>query len=209
MGSSTETQSEVIMSNSLTNPLQGLIARAAQTLPATTGAVEPYAERLRRINSGRTLILADVSGSMESPAWGGRSKHTVLRDAIAATMRPEHELIAFNDAGVLLSSAADLPPPRGNTALHLALHAAIARDPGRILVVSDGEPDDEKAALAAAAKFPGVIDVLYIGPDANTAAMRFLRALAKTGHGQYHGSDIARAGQPALAHTMHQLLLGK
>lgn len=196
------------MPNDLVNPLQGLIAKAAKELPAHTGAVEPYFERLRRIPRGRTVILADVSGSMESTAWGGRTKHAVLREAINLTMQRErHELIAFAGAPQLLASANDLPAPGGSTALHLALQSAIARDPGRILVVSDGEPDNEQAALTVASTFAGVVDVLYIGPDANAAAMAFLRRLAQAGHGRFHGTDIARAGQPALSHTMQQLLL--
>ena len=78
------------MSNLPANPLQSLIGRAAQELPATTGAVEPYYERLRRIGGRDTVVLADVSGSMAAPAWGGRTKHSVLRDALAATMRAAH-----------------------------------------------------------------------------------------------------------------------
>lgn len=196
------------MSKSLVNPLQSIVAAAAKTLPATTGAVEPYFERLRRINDGSTVILADVSGSMESPAWGGRSKYEVLKDAMVQTAsRRGCELIAFSSTVYPVCSPADLPAPGGGTALHYALQAAADRKPGRILVVSDGEPDSESAALSAAASFDGVIDVLYIGPDSNSLAMRFLRALAKAGHGRYHGSDISKAGQPALAHTVQQLLL--
>ena len=196
------------MKNQLTNPLQGLIAKAATNLPQRTGIVNRAHERITRINSRPTVVLADVSGSMASPAWSGRTKHSVLRDAIAATAQAgRHELMAFAGGVTPSISAAELPPPGGGTALHLALQAAIGRDPGRILVISDGEPDDEQAALAAATQFGGVVDVLYIGPDANAAAMAFLRRLARAGHGQYQGSDIARAGQPALSQTMQQMLL--
>lgn len=197
------------MTRQLANPLQGLITKAAATLPATTGAVAGYQQRLHRIGGNtRTVILADVSGSMKAPAWGGRTKHEILREAIAGSMQPgTHELIAFSDRAILLRDAGQLPPPGGNTALHRGLQAAVQRAPGRILVISDGEPDKEDEALAVASVFPGVIDVLYIGPDANVAAMRFLQALATAGYGRYHGSDIARAGQPALAHTVRQFLL--
>lgn len=196
------------MSTLPANPLQSLIKSAATTLPATTGAVEPYAERLRRIRNRDTVVLADVSGSMDSPAWGGRTKHAVLREAIDDTMRRvAHRTFAFSSDVREITSAADLPPAGGHTALHRAIDRAGELRPGRILVVSDGEPDDETAALAAARAFDGVIDVLYIGPDSNAAAMAFLRRLSEVGHGRYQGSDIARAGQPALAHTLQQLLL--
>lgn len=51
--------------------------------------------------------------------------------------------------------------PNGSTAMHIGLRAAIAQRRGRILVVSDGEPDDEASALAAASDYLGTIDVLY------------------------------------------------
>ncbi|MFG0229454.1 vWA domain-containing protein [Achromobacter sp. 413638] len=194
------------MKNQLANPLQGLIAKAAG-LPRHTGEVARSQERIARVNNRPTVVLADVSGSMESPAWGGRTKHAVLREAIAQTLLSDrHELMAFAGHVTPLSSAENLPQPGGSTALDRALLAAIQRAPGRILVISDGEPNDEDAALAAAAQFGGVIDVLYIGPDSNAAAMRFLQRLALAGHGRYHGSDIARAGQPALVNTIQMLL---
>ena len=197
------------MKNQLINPLQRLIAKASTDLAKQTGAVAQAQERITRINNRPSVVLADVSGSMASTAWGGRTKHAVLREAIAATLQNgRHELIAFSDRVTPVSSAASLPEAVGGTALHLALSAAIERDPGRILVISDGEPDNEDAALATAARFKGVIDVLYIGPDSNAAAMRFLHRLALAGHGRFHGSDISRAGQPALAHSI-QLLLPK
>lgn len=195
------------MKNQLANPLQNLIGKASATLPARTGAVAAAQDRINRVSNGRTVVLADVSGSMASPAWGGRSKHDILAEAIAATATG-HEVLAFAARVTLVTESAALPLPGGGTALHLALRVAHERRPGRILVISDGEPDDPSAALAAAAAFPGVIDVLYIGPDSNAAAMRFLRSLAQAGHGRYEGSDIARAGQPALAHTMRRLIGG-
>ena len=193
----------------VTNPLQGLIAKASVSLPQKTGAVQRAQERIDRVSGGSTAVLADVSGSMASPAWGGRSKHSLLRDAITSTFRPgQHELLAFSSRVQRLTNPAMLPEPGGGTALHLALQGALELNPGRILLISDGEPDDESAALAVATRFPGVIDVLYIGPDSNAAAMRFLRTLAMAGHGRYHGSDIARVGQPSLTNTIQHLLAG-
>ncbi|OBY87037.1 vWA domain-containing protein [Delftia sp. JD2] len=193
------------MTRQLVNPLQSLIGKAKASLPQHTGTVAKAHDRMTRLGSGQTVVLADVSGSMDSLAWGGRSKHSLLGEAIAATAAG-HEVLAFAEDVTPVPNASSLPPASGSTALHLALNAARERNPGRILVISDGEPDDEVAALAAAKAFPGVIDVLYIGPDSNAAAMRFLRSLAQAGHGRYEGSDIARAGQPALAHTVQRLI---
>lgn len=192
------------MSN-ITNPLQALINTAAQTLPARTGVVAQHAERARR--ASRTAVLADVSGSMSSQAWGGRSKHEVLREALSAIDPGRHDLVAFSETAARIADAGDLPVPSGGTALDRGLEEAMRDGPGRILVISDGQPDDELAALAVARQFDGTIDVLYIGPDSDVMAMRFLEQLARCGRGQYHGSDIARATAPALVSTVRTLLL--
>lgn len=195
------------MGTSVINPLQGLINQVAATTPRDTGATRAAAARAEyaRTYPG-TAILADVSGSMAAPAWGGHSKCHVLRDAIRASLRGDSVLVAFSSSARVIPAATDLPEPNGSTAMHIGLRAAIAQRRGRILVVSDGEPDDEASALAAASDYLGTIDVLYIGPDSNAAAMAFLQRLARTGHGRYHGSDISRAGQPALTHTVRGLL---
>jgi hypothetical protein len=196
------------MANLPANPLQSLISAASRSLPKHTGLVDSATDRINRLgNSEGSVILADVSGSMEAPAWGGRSKHEVLRDALAEVMRaPANLLVAFSTSARVLQGVDQLPAPRGSTALHIGLRAAMAQDKARILAISDGEPNDEAAALAEAADFGGVIDVLYIGPDSNAAAMGFLRRLARAGHGRFHGSDISKAGQPALTTTVRGLL---
>ena len=110
------------MKNQLINPLQGLISKASTTLAKQTGHVAQAQERITRIKNRPSVVLADVSGSMASPAWGGRTKHAVLREAIAATLQAgKHELLAFSDRVTSVTSAASLPPADGGTALHLAL----------------------------------------------------------------------------------------
>lgn len=188
------------MTNALANPLQGLLAQASRNLPARTGAVEVFAERLHRV--GPQILLADVSGSMSEPAWSGRRKIDVLREAVAGVTG--HRLMTFaTEAGE--AGNAGIPEPAGGTALHLGLAAAARHQPRATLVVSDGQPDDEDAALRAAERLTGVIHVLYIGPESNVAAIGFMRRLARAGAGTYQGADLQRP-QPALQHTMQALL---
>jgi hypothetical protein len=154
---------------------------------------------------GPAVIVADVSGSMDSAAWGGKRKIDILRAAVAEIMSgfPSPRLIAFS-GGVL--DIERLPEPSGGTALHLALTYATRYRPGSTLVISDGQPDDETKALASAEALPGRIDTLYVGPDADKAAINFMARLARLGCGQSSRADLARA-QPQLASTMRQLLL--
>lgn len=192
------------MGRDLTNPLQGLIKQAGSKLPENTGRTGKFAERLRA--QGPRLLIADVSGSMASPAWSGRSKAEVLGEAVAdlMTARPAPHLIAFSSTfhdGVMV-----LPSPSGGTALHLALACAVRYRPGATLVISDGQPDSEGHALAQAECLTGRIDTLYIGPDSDRAAMDFMRRLARAGCGRDMRADLERP-QPQLGATMRTLLL--
>ncbi|USR37574.1 VWA domain-containing protein [Ectopseudomonas hydrolytica] len=197
------------MSKQLSNPLQALIRKSASTLPTNTGNVARYEERLNR-TEGPRIIVADLSGSMESPAWGQRRKLDLLREAVDGILANALEpmrLIAF--AGAPVDGINQLPSNSldGGTALHLALDCAATHKPLATLVISDGQPDNEELALAAARRLPGRIDVLYIGPDVEQSAIQFMRRLAQLGCGNYAANDVAKAGQPALLQSIRQLLL--
>lgn len=176
-------------SKALSNPLQSIIKKAASTLPTTTGKVAVQQGRIDR-RRGQTVILADISGSMESAAGDGRRKIDVLRDAVAAA-RGQAKLVAFSARPREVES---IPEPEANTDLAAALEYVRASDPGVTLVISDGEPDNQGKALAVAGSFRGAIDVLYIGPESNTAAIAFMRRLASMAAGDVVINDIAGMG---------------
>lgn len=119
---------------------------------------------------------------------------------------PPAMLIAFSSSPVEIASAAELPEPSGGTALHLALDLAGTVRPLRTLVISDGQPDSEAAALTAAGAITGSIDVIYCGPDSDTAARAFLTRLARTGGGRYVHSDLVRS--PVALGPAIRLMLG-
>lgn len=189
------------MTLSRTNPLQALIARAAAA-PAETGAVAAHQRRL--IGATGQIILADVSDSMAEAA-GGRTKIEILREALVAA--PPARLIAFSSTPIEIASAAALPAPSGGTALDLALDLAATHRPARTLVISDGQPDSEAGALAAADRLTGAIDVIFCGSDSNVEALAFLMRLARVGGGRFVSTDLRRAG-PALAPAIRTMLLG-
>jgi hypothetical protein len=185
------------------NPLQALIQQASK-LPPTTGVSAQY--RARLTSGGSTqVVLADVSSSMDESA-GVRRKIDVLRDALDASLGSA-TLIAFASLPTVITSPQDLPLPEGGTALHLALDAAAAYRPARTLVISDGVPEDERAALAAADRLTGAIDVIYCGPDSARDAIAFLRQLARVGCGRYAATSL-KPTAPLLAPTIQRLLLG-
>lgn len=177
------------MANDLTLPLARIVAAAAKSLPATGQIAR--SESCRATGAG-AVILADVSGSMADPIEDGRQKIAVLQEALDAVRPdwPQARLVAFS--AVAKPCSGQLPKPGGGTALHLALDAAARLSPVRTLVISDGQPDDEAAAFAAATRLGGLIDTLYVGPDSDRAAIRFMATLARRSGGRSMTRDIAR-----------------
>lgn len=169
------------------SPLSDLIA-AASRLPSN-GLVETQRKRIDSAGMS-AIILADVSSSMANEADGGMRRIDVLRDALQGVAFDR--LLAFSYSVTEVETPEQLPSPSGNTAMHLAIKAACVHKPGHTLIVSDGEPDDESAALAEAGKLPGRIDVIFCGPESNARARSFLMRLAALGGGVYVHCDITR-----------------
>lgn len=176
------------MSKELTSPLQAIVRKAAQTLPATTGRTAQQQARLER-RVGKTVILADVSGSMTGHAADGRRKIDLLREAVNAA-RAGARLVVFSQHA---REVDQIPEPETNTDMAAGLETVKAFDPGTTLVISDGEPDDAHAALAVARTFRGAIDVLYIGPADNARAIDFMRRLAAAADGRVTINDLMAA----------------
>ncbi|MEQ9883242.1 vWA domain-containing protein [Pectobacterium brasiliense] len=199
------------MKNLPVNPLQALIKKSATQLPVQTGAVDRYAQRLNRVD-GPLIILADVSPSMDELAWGRRRRIDLLRESVDALLRQHTDpirIIAF--AGEPDDSVETIPPhpQRGGTAMHLAIDCAAKFNPRATLIISDGQPDDEDLAIAAAHALPGRIDTLYIGPDISISAVRFMRRLAEVGCGRHSANDISNTSPLALTHSITKLLIGQ
>lgn len=192
------------MSNKLVSPLAAVL-KAAAKLPTTTGESARFRARHNGAGIARVILL-DVSDSMAERA-GARRRIDHLREALAQVAAPEHILIAFSSAAARIATPADLPAPSGGTALELAISEASRHNPRASLVISDGEPTNPDAALAAAELLPGTIDVIYCGDESNREAVDFMRRLARLGCGQYAGHSWAHHGAPQLAATMRRLLL--
>lgn len=202
--------------NQLGNVFAGVIAQAANA-PAQTGAVEKYARRLEGV-SEMTIILADTSGSMAESA-GTRRKIDVLADALREIIPTEGDrrdpnlaLFYFNTIQLPATwgpyGRPFVPHPDGGTALHRAIDYIERHHPRKTIVISDGQPDDAGAALDAADRLTGQIDVIYVGPDSDAAAIAFMRRLARVGGGRVVVHDIRRqpSAQAALTGTVRQML---
>jgi hypothetical protein len=139
---------------------------------------------------------------MDQPSSNARTRFEVLRDAIDGTEC--RRIIAFSSSAQLVTSPRELPAPAGGTALHLALDMAKTLNPSRTLIVSDGEPDNETSAIMAAGRVPGVIDVVFCGPESAHAAKAFLMRLASLGAGRFAACDLGTSA-PRLAPIVRKL----
>lgn len=156
------------------------------------------------------VILFDNSGSMGSAdAPGNKSRRKYAEEQLHRLQGQYPGKVAL----ICFASRVEYCPDGrvsdvgGSTALHKALEfAKVADDTGlKILVISDGEPDDDQAALYAAKTYTSKIDVLFCGPENDRYGGRaFLRKLAEATGGQFFTSD-----KPAeLESAVNTLLLG-
>jgi hypothetical protein len=146
------------------------------------------------------VILADISTSMVLPE-GSRRRCDLLEDVLQQVLGtdPTARVIAFGSTvqelpGLEPGANLRLPEPAGSTALHLALeHVAKGPKPSRLVVISDGQPDDPQAALSAARVLaPIIIDAMFVGADGDRAAIGFMNALRLAG-GDARGIAGARS----------------
>jgi hypothetical protein len=144
-------------------------------------------------------LLMDTSGSMLQLA-GSRTRIDVARDiwnAVTPTA-PGALLVAFDSIPHVLKSGERLPDPAGGTALHLALELVAPFRPRKVIVISDGSPDNPGAALAAARALDCEIAAYFCGDDCDHGAVAFMRALgwaSSDGLGHMAVADLRKPEQ--------------
>jgi Mg-chelatase subunit ChlD len=194
--------------NQLINPLQALIDAASQK--AASGKIEKVVARhqsRQQATTNNRFVLADVSGSMSEMAGNYSSKIELLKKALSDPSLDwsTQQLVAFGSFPENISHPSLLPRPAGGTALHSALDFITPNQPQHILVISDGQPDSRDAALKAADKITGKIDVIYIGPDDDFEAIRFMYELAGRTGGRVVVNDLRKLPKQLPA-TIQKLL---
>src|SRR5215217_6090976 len=95
----------------------------------------------RQAGPPKTVILADVSGSMAAQAWGGGTPYSRLKEALIAVPKDlRFSLIAFNDDAAPVRSVDRLPAPGGGTYFGTAIRRAMMSVPSHIIIITDGKP---------------------------------------------------------------------
>jgi hypothetical protein len=155
-------------------------------------------------------ILLDTSSSMAEPV-GGRRRIDVLADILRQILPtvPDARLIAFSSVVTEIESGAPVPEPGGGTDLAAALEYAAHLRPRRIVIISDGEPNDSEAAITAARALRCAIVTYYVGDERNHASVAFLRALAWCSADGLGDTRIADLRDPKkLVGELHLFLTG-
>lgn len=154
------------------------------------------------------VVLMDVSASMTIDDYNdGNTRYKKACNQLAK-LQGENPgkvcLISFNHRQVFCPSGI-ASWPDGSTDIAGALQF-VKRIDGtgiKIVLISDGEPDNDDAAINVARTFKTSISTIYIGPEGGYGA-DFLRRLSAATGGQFSNSGVAGIGQ--LSQTVQGLL---
>jgi len=166
------------MNNNLSlRPVSGSIA--AQSAAAN----KPLAETF--INAD-VIVIVDTSGSMGQTDGTERTRYEracAELEKVQATMPGKICVISFSDDCLFCPSGIPWDYRCGTDLAKALKFAKVADVPDmRFIVISDGSPDDEQAALDIARKYKNHIDTIYIGSK-NRSGQDFLARLAQASGG--------------------------
>ncbi len=158
-------------------------------------------------SAAEVIIIVDTSGSMATnDSTGYKSRYDVACDELRklqTSLPGKIAVLSFSDCVEFCPSG--IPTYQGGrTALDKALnYAKIADVEGvRFILISDGMPDSEEAALNVAKKYKNKIDVIYVGSEQSPYGRAFLQKLAAcTG-----GSSVTAEAAKELAASVTYLL---
>lgn len=147
--------------------------------------------------NANVIVIVDTSGSMDTcDSRGGKSRYHVAKEElkiIQETNPGKIAVISFSHDVQFCPTGVPIFFGEG-TCLDKALKfAKIADLPGnKFILISDGEPNDQELALAAAKKYRQKIHVIYVGPEEEQYGRDFLAKLAAVTGGQSISADRAK-----------------
>ena len=128
------------------------------------------------------FMLLDVSGSMIR-SIGNQRKIDMLRSAVSGYKGIKQYV--FSDR---VTETEYIPEPYGSTELHTAFQYISKANPQKLLLVSDGLPDDPKISIETGKALKIPIDVLYIG-NSGDEGEQFMKQLAEVTGGKFMTID--------------------
>lgn len=144
------------------------------------------------------ICIVDTSGSMSAKdSHGGKSRYEVACQELANLQNHlpgKIAVISFSNTVQFCPSGIPVNLD-GGTQMDEALKFVKVADEipdMRFFLISDGEPNDEAAALKIARSFKNKISTIYVGPEDNPTGRDFLQKLAKLTGGQTVTADRAK-----------------
>jgi hypothetical protein len=150
----------------------------------------------------KVCLLLDVSGSMGEEAEPGRTKIDALREIVRGLNAPQ--IYAFSRVCRKVARE-DIPDPSGGTALHVAFAKIKSHRIARAVLITDGIPDDEDAAIREAAGLS--LEIFYVGPAPKPPFLDRLTRAAKQGSAA-HMESLRSDGKKALSAKVQLMLEG-
>ena len=151
------------------------------------------AERMNILKVNKdTCLLIDVSISMGAPAFinvNGEGKDKSRYDLTLETLEkfPAIRKFVFSRDCHEILEGDKIPSPNGSTALDLGFKRVSEKGLKHIVLLTDGQPNDEHAALSAARAIKDLkLNIIYIGPK---PIPLFLTQLANAVNGTF--DDVA------------------
>ncbi len=186
-------------------------SRNTEIIPGSLSAVveagKPMALAFMDVEN---VVIVDTSGSMyEKDARGGKSRYDVACEELSKLQADNPGkilVISFsNSAQVCLSGIPYFEG--GSTNLDGALIFAKQYDiPGTtFFVISDGQPDDQNAALEVASQYQAIINTIFVGPESDRRGREFLARLSEKSGGK---TVLAEKANLLASHIERLLLKG-
>lgn len=178
--------------------VKGSVSQIAQATGASLAAIWVDVE---------VVVLIDCSGSMATPdSVGGRTRHEQAcreLETLQGANPGKIGVIAFNSYSVFRPGGVPMHPAGGTDLAAALQYAKVADVPGvRFVLISDGEPNEERAALQMAQSYKARIDCIYVGSEAQPFGRDFLRRLSEAS-----GGGLVTAGAAiGLANAVQRLL---
>lgn len=138
----------------------------------------------------KIVAICDGSGSMYAEdSRGGRSRFSILKEELIRVQGDNPgavAVISFSNYTEWNPDGTPFQEGAGTNLKEALKFIKVIDGTGiKILVISDGEPEDETGCINYAKTFQTKIDTIYVGPEDEHYGRDFLKRLADATGGQY------------------------
>jgi len=144
------------------------------------------------------IVIVDTSGSMSGcDAPGGLSRYQAAVRELEALQNDcpgKIAVLSFSDQVEFCPGGLPIYFGGSTDVAGALSFARIADVPGmQFYLISDGQPDDEQAALGVARSYTNKINTVYVGPESGRHGRAFLARLAEATKGQSAIAELTKA----------------